>query len=78
MLSCALQLSWDVTVDTGFVRDKPPVLSARIKEVNEAKWSGMRWSEVQYREGGEQVFVGKVYRVVSDEKWRTGVKAWVN
>ena len=37
-------------------------------EVNEAKWSGMRWSEVQYREGGELVFVGKVYRVVSDEK----------
>jgi hypothetical protein len=25
-------------------------------------------SEVQYREGGERVFVGKVYRVVSDEK----------
>ena len=39
-----------------------------LSEVNEAKRSGMRWSEVQYREGGERVFVGKVYRVVSDEK----------
>ena len=28
----------------------------------------MRSSEVQYREGGERVFVGKVCRVVSDEK----------
>ena len=46
-------------------------------EVNEAKWSGIRWSEVQYREGGERVFVEKVYRIVTDEKWRAGVKAWV-
>ena len=48
-------------------------------EVNEAKWSGMRWSEVQYRKGGGRVFVEKVYRVVTDEKWRAGVKVvWIN
>ena len=35
-------------------------------EVNEAKWSGMRWSEVQYRDGGEGVFMEKVYR---SSKW---------
>jgi len=50
----------------------------KCSEVKEEKWSGMRWSEVQYREGGEWVFVEKVYRIVSDEKWRTGVKACVN
>jgi hypothetical protein len=33
MLSCALQLSWDLPVDTGFVYDMPPVLSARIKDL---------------------------------------------
>ena len=28
--------------------------------------------------GGGRVFMEKFLRVVSDEKWRTGVKAWVN
>jgi hypothetical protein len=32
MLSCALQQSWDVPVDTGFICDIPPVPSARIKD----------------------------------------------
>jgi len=40
-------------------------------EVNEAKWSGMRWSEVQYREGG-RVFMEKFYR--STKWWE--VKDW--
>ena len=30
---------------------------------------------MQYREGGERVFVEKVYRIVTDEKLRAGVKA---
>ena len=35
---------------------------------------------MQYREwrDGGRFFVEKVYSVVSDEKWRTGVKAWVH
>ena len=44
-------------------------------EVNEAKWSGMRWSELQYREAGrgeERVFMEKVYR--SSKWWE--VKDW--
>jgi len=45
-------------------------------EVNEAKWSAMRWSEVQYREGGEgrreRVFMEKVFR--SSMWWE--VKDW--
>ena len=39
------------------------------------KQSEVERGEVQNREGEERVFVGKVYRVVSDEKRRTGVKA---
>ena len=43
------------------------------------KQSEVEWGEVQYREGGGgRVFMEKVYRFVSDEKWRTGVKTWVN
>ena len=42
--------------------------------MNEAKWSGMRWSEAQYREGwgAERVFMEKVYR--SSKWWE--VKDW--
>jgi len=44
------------------------VKSLKWSEVNEAKWSRMRWSEVQYREGerGKRVFMEKVYR---SSKW---------
>ena len=54
-----------------------PVLSLWIfmscSLVNEAKWSEMRWSEVQYRGGGEEwVFMEKVYR--SSKWWE--VKDW--
>ena len=40
-------------------------------EVNEAKWSGMRRTEVQYREGGRRVFMEKVH---SSKWWE--VKDW--
>ena len=51
--------------------------------LEQAHEDGMRRSEeVQCREWGgggwRRVFMERVYRVVSDEKWRTGVKAWVN
>jgi len=56
---------------------------------SEVKWSEVKWtkqSEVEWGEvkcsigngKGERIFMEKVYRVVSDEKWRTGVKAWVD
>jgi len=41
-------------------------------EVKEAMWSEMSWSEVQQREGGEWVFMEKVYR--SSKWWE--VKDW--
>jgi len=47
-------------------------------ERSKVKWNEVKWSAVLGMWGGEQVFIEKVYRVVSDEKWRTGVKAWVN
>ena len=41
--------------------------------MNEAKWSGIRWSEVTYREGeGGRVFMEEVYR--SSKWWE--VKDW--
>ena len=40
--------------------------------MNEGKWSGMRWSEVQYRGEGGRVFMEKVYR--SSKWWE--VKDW--
>ena len=44
--------------------------------MNEAKKSGMRRSEVQYRDGGVDESLWKRFiGVVSDEKCRTGVKS---
>ena len=49
-----------------------------IKWSERSKWSGMRRSEVQYREGGNESLWKRFIGEVSDEKWRAGVKAWVN
>ena len=40
----------------------------------------MRWSEVQYREGGERVFVEKVYRIVylMKSEGMGGKREWMN
>jgi len=44
-----------------------------ITDQNEAKWSGMSWSEVHYRKGGGgRVFMEKVYK--SSKWWE--VKDW--
>jgi len=57
----------------------------REAESSEVKWtkrSEVEWGEVKFsigKVGGGRVFMEKVYRsVVSDEKWRTVAKAWVN
>ena len=43
------------------------------------KQSEVEWGEVKCSIGkGGRAFVEKVYRIVTDEKWRDGVKAWVN
>ena len=45
---------------------------------SEVKWSEVKWS-AQYRVGGGDESLWKRFiAVVSDEKWETGVKAWVN
>ena len=44
----------------------------KSSEVKSHKWSEMRWSAVYGREGGEQVFMEKVYR--SSKWWE--VKDW--
>ena len=53
--------------------------AAKWNKVKWTKQSEVEWGEVKCSRGkGGDESMKKVYRVVSDEKWWTGVKAWVN
>ena len=63
-------------------------LTWSVAKCNKVKWSEVNkqseveWGEVKCsieKRGGGNEFLWKMFiGVVSDEKWKTGVKAWVN